>query len=132
MDTDNSCPCGTAQLYSRCCGPFHDASASLTTALQLMKSRYSAFVLGKVDYLISTTHPTKVKASLRKNILHTICTTAWTSLTILNTIAGSSADKTGKVYFQASYTEHGQEHIMTEHSRFRKLSGVWYYYDGKG
>ena len=48
------CPCTSKKPYDRCCGPFHGGTAAPETAEQLMRSRFSAYALGKVDYLIAT------------------------------------------------------------------------------
>ena len=48
------CPCGSSLVYGSCCGPLHWATTRAETAEQLMRSRYTAFVLGDVDYLIAT------------------------------------------------------------------------------
>ena len=49
------CPCGGG-LYIHCCAPLHRYDRRAATAEQLMRSRYSAFVRGEVDYLMAT-HP---------------------------------------------------------------------------
>ena len=49
------CPCGGA-LYAQCCGPLHQGVPA-PTAEALMRSRYSAYVRGDVDYLIASWHP---------------------------------------------------------------------------
>ena len=49
------CPCGGGS-YGRCCAPMHRGERQAPTAEQLMRSRYSAFVRGEVDYLLAT-HP---------------------------------------------------------------------------
>lgn len=49
------CPCGSHLDYGDCCGRFHEGAAA-PDALSLMKSRYSAFVKGRADYLLKTWH----------------------------------------------------------------------------
>jgi len=97
-----------------------------------MRSRYSAYAIGLVDYLVSTTHPDKIKGSLKKDIQQTLHNIIWTKLIILKTSSGSENDKAGKVSFEASYLEQGEAYKMMEHSRFKKRAGRWYYFDGKG
>jgi hypothetical protein len=43
------CPCGSGERYDACCGPAH-AGSPVPTAAALMRSRYSAFVLGLDAY----------------------------------------------------------------------------------
>ena len=47
------CPCG-GERYKKCCYPFHKNKKKPKTPLELMKSRYSAYALGEVKYIIKT------------------------------------------------------------------------------
>ena len=53
------CPCGSALPYAACCGRWHAGMLHLQapSAQALMRSRYSAHVLGLADYLRDTWHP---------------------------------------------------------------------------
>ncbi len=53
------CPCGSGLPYAACCGRWHTGPQHLQapSAEALMRSRYSAFVLGLGDYLRDTWHP---------------------------------------------------------------------------
>ncbi|MBU6382898.1 MAG: zinc chelation protein SecC [Verrucomicrobia bacterium] len=51
-----NCPCCSNKPYAACCKLYHDGLPA-PTALALMRSRYSAYALGKADYIIQTTHP---------------------------------------------------------------------------
>jgi len=132
MSESALCPCHSEQLYTDCCEPFHTGTAYPSSALQLMRSRYSAYALRLVHYLVKTTHPDKAKSSLQRNLMQSVHNITWTNLTIIKTSAGTADDKVGKVSFEATYMEAGREYSMVEHSRFRKRDGKWYYYDGKG
>ena len=48
-----SCPCGSDRDFEACCGQYFDTLAA-PTAEALMRSRYTAHVLGKVQYLADT------------------------------------------------------------------------------
>lgn len=50
------CPCGSANTLAQCCGRYH-AGKPAPSAELLMRSRYSAYVLGLIDYLQATTLP---------------------------------------------------------------------------
>ena len=50
------CYCGHNKTYKECCEVFHLNNGKTKTAQQLMRSRYSAFVLAKGDYLMQTHH----------------------------------------------------------------------------
>ncbi|MEN8443698.1 MAG: YchJ family metal-binding protein [Cyanobacteria bacterium J06555_13] len=73
------------------------------TAEALMRSRYSAFCLGNVDYLILTHHPSMRTDDEEKSLSRTIRTTQWTNLVVLSRQKGRKRDKTGVVEFVAAY-----------------------------
>ena len=64
------CPCGRldakkqALAYVSCCGQYLDGELTAPDAESLMRSRYSAFVLEKADYLLSTWHSSHRPATL--------------------------------------------------------------------
>ena len=49
------CPCHSKLTYDTCCEPFHTGKKVAETPERLMRSRYCAYALAKVDYLIATT-----------------------------------------------------------------------------
>ncbi len=49
------CPCGRPLAYAACCGLLH-AGSPAPDAESLMRSRFSAYVLGLEDYLLATWH----------------------------------------------------------------------------
>ena len=51
-----NCPCGSRKKYSICCKIAHQSLRSVKTAEQLMRSRYTAFVLADGDYLMDSHH----------------------------------------------------------------------------
>jgi SEC-C motif-containing protein len=51
------CACGGPKIYAACCKPFHAGDALPQEPVALMKSRYTAYALGLVDYIIETTDP---------------------------------------------------------------------------
>ena len=121
------CPCGSGKLYEACCGVFHQAY-NAPTAEALMRSRYSAFALGLVEYLYETTHPHKRAKNLKEEIASTCKALTWTKLEILSTWQGREKDKVGKVSFRAFFMQEGQEGVHEEHSRFKRFGKVWVYF----
>ena len=57
MNITTLCPCQSGKLYAHCCEPFHLAQAIPTTAEQLMRSRYAAYTLVNIPYIVTTTVP---------------------------------------------------------------------------
>ncbi|MEV7391179.1 MULTISPECIES: YchJ family metal-binding protein [unclassified Streptomyces] len=117
-----ACPCGLAETYEACCGPFHRGAAVAPTAERLMRSRYSAFVKRDEAYLLRTWHP-----RTRPPRIDFEPGMRWTGLEILGTTDGSAFHTTGTVTFRASF-KGGSLH---ERSRFERLDGAWVYVDGE-
>lgn len=110
------CPCGVG-AYATCCGPLHHGAARAQSAEQLMRSRFSAFVLGLPDYLVATWHPRTRPESVDTEGME------WISLEILDTVDGEEGDETGIVEFIARH-DRGE---MRERSAFARRAGRWFY-----
>ncbi len=121
-----SCPCESGLLYKRCCSELHSGRVLAQTALQLMRSRYSAFALGNAEYLVKSWHPDTRPASLTIDE-----TQRWIGLKIKTVSHGGAKEDEGSVEFVARYKVQGKAHRLQENSRFRRLDGQWYYFDGK-
>lgn len=124
MAKSTSCPCGSDQAYTDCCGPYHQGELP-ATAESLMRSRYSAYALGLTEYLRQSWHPEHRPATLELDP-----ELRWFRLQICNTHAGGLADAEGTVHFIARYRRHGRAGRLEENSRFVRLDGRWYYLDG--
>lgn len=125
------CPCGSDLNYAECCGRYHSGAAAPVTAEALMRSRYSAYVTGDIDYLIGTTLPANRTGRLRSGYQSTHASLGWLGLTITGTWLGSEKDKVGKVGFRADYQQDGRRGVHRELSRFKRVAGKWYYVDGE-
>lgn len=119
------CPCGTGLPYAECCGRLHDGTATATTAEQLMRSRYSAFVVGDAGYLLGTWHP-----STRPRSLDLDDGVRWTGLEVLATAGGGMLAADGTVEFRARYLVDRAPGAQHERSRFVREGGRWSYLDG--
>ncbi len=127
--TKELCPCRSNKKYQYCCGMYLSGNKKPETAEKLMRSRYTAFTKGNIDYLIATLDPEKRREQESQELTKSVNNTQWLGLTIINTQRGRKNDTTGIVEFEAIYkvVEPGQLH---ERSRFRKLEGKWFYIDG--
>jgi uncharacterized protein YchJ len=92
----DDCPCGGGQTFGACCRPYLVGEAAAETAEQLMRSRYSAYHQGNIDYLIATHHPTQRYAGQRAAILQSTARTTWLGLRVLATQAGQATDSQGR------------------------------------
>ena len=77
------CPCLSGQTYQDCCGLLHQGKQTAVTAEQLMRSRYSAFVMQHSNYLQTTLHPSLRHPDDIVNLQQTMQTTQWLGLTIV-------------------------------------------------
>ena len=120
------CPCGSGVPYTQCCAPYQTGTATAPTAEALMRSRYTAFALGRSDYLLATWHPDTRPADLTPDTPPL----RWLGLVIHAHHAGQATDTTGTVQFTARYKAGGRAGRLTETSRFVRLAGRWVYLEG--
>ena len=121
------CPCGSGHEYRQCCAPYLTWQVPAATAEQLMRSRYTAYVMRDKDYLLATWHASTRPAQLQ---LETDVPTSWLGLKIVATIAGKAQDSDGMVEFIARYKLNGKAHRLHEESRFVREQGRWLYVSG--
>ncbi|MFH5878979.1 YchJ family protein [Arthrobacter sp. NA-172] len=121
-----ACPCLSGDQYAECCGRFHRGDADAPTAEQLMRSRYSAFVVLDADYLLRTWHPDTRPAGLDLDP-----DIQWRRLDILSTRRGGPLDDDGLVEFAAHYRSDGERGVQRETSRFLRIDRRWFYLDGE-
>jgi SEC-C motif-containing protein len=125
-----ACPCCSGITYAECCEPIIERE-SASTALALMRSRFTAFCIRKAIYLYNTTHAkTRLKTSL-KEIDEWSKENTWTKLEIIKVDKGAKNDSSGFVEFKAHFTDiNGMHQIHHEKSSFLKEGKKWFYYDG--
>ena len=119
------CPCGAPADYTRCCSPYVDDGHAAPTAEALMRSRYTAYTLGREGYLQATWHPEHRPASLN---LAEEATTKWMGLQIKTCRSIDATHAT--VEFVARYKIGGRAYRLHETSRFVLEDGRWLYTDG--
>ena len=94
-----------------------------------MKSRYSAFVLVKGEYLKSTLSEHQ-KADFDSEEFEQQATgTKWMGLEIRNCVNGGVKDEIGTVEFVAKYKEKGQHVVHHELAKFTREDGKWVFND---
>ena len=127
MTKPAECPCGSGDVYAACCGLLHDGVPA-ETALALMRSRYTAYVRGDVDYLAATQKERIDRAAVTRWSRETI----WLGLEIVATERGGPDDPDGIVEFIARGATNGKPFAQRERSRFeRDGEGRWIYTTGK-
>jgi SEC-C motif domain protein len=120
------CPCGLPARYATCCGRWHHGALRLQApdAEQLMRSRYSAFVLGDHAYLLDTWHP----LTRPDRIDPDPAGLRWLGLEVRRHAQEGQAHAT--VEFVARYKQGGRATRLHEISRFERIEGRWLYRDG--
>lgn len=125
MTADNPCPCNSGLSYSSCCEPIIGGNKYAVTAKALMRSRYTAYVVKDVDYLLKTWHISKRPAKMVSAEIP-----GWYSLRIVRTEAGDESDTHGVVEFKARTVYKNKIRTFHEVSRFVKENNQWLYVDG--
>ena len=144
------CPCqinpvsdaiGAPLLYQDCCQPYHDGllnkeadGIKAETAKRLMRTRYSAFVLVKPNYIVKTTIPAQQNLLDIKAIENWAKETDWAGLEIV-----THTPKLGKRHAQVEFKAYFKtnENLQAHHelSAFVKVTDKnsnnarWYFLD---
>ena len=92
------CPCGSTLSYADCCAPLHVGQKFADTAEQLMRSRYCAFVLQHVEYIVATTAPFQQALLDKKSIADWSQQTDWAGLAVIK-----HTPKIGKRHAQVEF-----------------------------
>lgn len=123
------CPCNTSKFYSECCGKVHESILNAITAEQLMRSRYSAFVLDNMNFLKKSHSKNTVSSFNFKSVSRWTKKVEWVKLEILSTKKGKDSDESGYVEFKAFYFENGFIEFIHGKSQFVKQDNHWVYLD---
>ncbi|MBN2163967.1 MAG: hypothetical protein JXR25_13395 [Pontiellaceae bacterium] len=127
MLTFESCYCGSGASLEACCGGIISGRRKARTAEQLMRSRYTAYVLGDDQYLVRTTLPESRTSPLEASILQTMQQIEWLRLHVISFSRGGVNDESGTVEFVAEYVSPSGPGRHHEESLFRKVGGTWFY-----
>lgn len=120
---DSLCPCESGKPYQACCQSYHLGLAA-PSAEALMRSRYTAYVLGLEAYLLQTWHPDTRPHTLNLNEDRTI---QWLGLQVKQV---ETSKHKATVNFVARYKIGGKAERLCELSQFVLLENSWYYLVG--
>jgi len=115
--------------YADCCQPIHNDHRNAHIPEQLMRARYSAHVVGLVDFVVNTYHPSCNAENDREAIADSI-NSDWQRLEVIKSEIGSNENE-GFVHFKAYLQDQGKEFCLEERSRFVRENGLWFYIDGE-
>ena len=124
------CPCGSLKVFEQCCQPFLEGAINAPTPEALMRSRYTAFCQGDVDYLMATHHPSKRQPGAVQTLQNSINKMEWLGLIVIKAPPPKRTDTVGFVEFAAFYKsqDFGQLH---ERSQFIREDERWTYLQGE-
>ena len=125
---NNLCPCGSGQVLAQCCSQLHQGLPA-ASAEALMRSRYSAYALGLVDYLRRTTLPAQQSLLDLQAISAWSLGSTWLGLTVEDCAPAPGDPKHAYVTFTARWREGEHEHSHRERSAFVEHGGNWYFID---
>jgi SEC-C motif-containing protein len=126
------CLCGSGKKYAQCCEPCHRGESAQSPE-GLMRSRYCAYALGLVEYIIKTTHShhpdtKRSEENRRKEIAEFCNTTVFKKLKIVDVQEG---ERKGTVTFTVFLMMDEKDFSFTEKSTFEKVLGKWLYLKGE-
>lgn len=125
-----SCPCGSGNPLSTCCSPFIDGATKAESAEQLMRARYTAHTLAKMNFILETHHPSSRKEIDAAATEKWAAESEWLGLDIRD--VDESEENTTRVEFTARYRDPDkQRHTHHEVGVFEKYHGQWYFRDAE-
>jgi SEC-C motif-containing protein len=130
VNTKSPCYCGSSLSFEQCCQPYLNKESGAGSPETLMRSRYTAFVLKNMDYLIETQDPqTRQDFDIKLN-------REWAESVVfqkLEILRSEESGTKGLVEFKATFEDLKTKQTTVHHeiSKFRKQAGVWYFREGK-
>lgn len=123
------CPCGSEKEYKFCCELLIKNKKKPSSALELMKSRFSAYAKKKPKYIVKTTHPDNRSLYPEEEILDWMENCKFFELEILS---HRERESDAFVEFIAYYRDgYGLPHEHHEYSLFKKIGQLWYFEEGE-
>lgn len=123
------CPCGSGLNYDACCGIYHHKFAKAANPETLMRSRYTAYTMGDMDYIKKTMYGKPLIGFDEKEATLWSKSVLWLGLQVLKT--QQESEHTGLVEFIAKYLDQDRVKSIHELSQFQLINDSWFYIDGK-
>ena len=122
------CPCQSGLTYADCCRPLHQGMPA-ADAEKLMRSRYAAFVLQNIDYIIHTTVPAQQPLLDAAALAQWAAQIEWLGLDVLR-----HDPHVGKHHSLVEFAAYfagagGKRETHHERSAFVLANGRWYFID---
>jgi SEC-C motif-containing protein len=94
-----------------------------------MRSRYSAYVLGNIDYLKTTTLPVQQASLDLQSMKDWSLSSTWLGLDVEDSQVLGGQPEHALVSFYARWHDQSGEHTQHERSAFVQRDGRWYFID---
>lgn len=127
-DMENLCPCDSGQQFSDCCEPIINGERLADSPAQLMRSRYTAYATGAIDWVIASNHADSRESIDREEIERWSQQSTWLGLTISDTSISDDDPDEGWVTFRVKYRLDGTLHTHREKSRFVREGDAWFFH----
>lgn len=128
LSATTNCPCLSGERYQHCCQPLHQFLRFPATAEQLMRSRYTAYVLQNIDYIVKTTAPSQQAVLNVAALQQWAETTSWLGLRIKTHIPHLTPIHS-IVSFEATFASPQGAQSHYEDSLFVNIDQRWYFVD---
>lgn len=123
------CYCGKNQAYDACCGVYIDQGQKALSPEVLMRSRYSAYVQAKVDYIEATMCGPAAQYFEPLQARQWAESCHWLRLEVLKARYDRQDSNRAMVEFKAYYRQQDIEYGLHEKSIFIRKHSRWFYYD---
>lgn len=121
----NLCPCGSKKEFADCCQRFISGEMLPTSPEQLMRSRYSAYALADIDYIVQTMNGAAAENYDCEEAREWAQTVKWLKLEVVRSAITDA--ESGIVEFNAYYRYNNKKHLLHEVSLFKLIDNRWYY-----
>ena len=134
LKLDSACPCGNTATLATCCLPRIQGKAKPKTAEELLRARYTSFVLGQIDYILQTHHSRTAQDLARDEVEAWSKNSEWLGLTIHKKEKGEANDSSGIIEFHVRYQAKDKKKPTDHYERslFEKENGDWKFVDAEG
>ena len=120
-----NCPCNPKKLFCHCCEPYLSGKQKASTPEILMRSRYTAYSLARIDYIQKTMCKKAAENYDPMSAAKWTSSVTWLGLTVVE--APPPKNNIGTVTFIARFLENNIQKEIVEKSLFEKIDGAWFY-----
>lgn len=124
------CACGSKAVYADCCQRYLENTAEPPTAELLMRSRYTAYTLAKIDYIEKSMMGDALAGFDVNEARIWAQSVEWIGLNVIKSYSAKDDDSRAFVEFIALYFESNRFKKLHELSEFKLVADRWFYIQG--